>query len=91
MASTQSANSNDSRVEELNKAVEDIRARIRAATSEIDSGEAVEELQQAVSIAMEEMSDLQSRLEVATRKNPMLALGGALAVGYMLGNLFSKK
>lgn len=81
----------NARVDELTQAVEDIRARIKAAASDIDGEQASEELQSAVALAMEEMGDLQVRLESVTKKNPMLALGGALAVGYMLGNLFSKK
>jgi hypothetical protein len=81
----------DRRVEELNRAVEDVRLRIRAAADELDGDEAAEELQSAIKIAMSELSDLQERLERTTRKNPMAALGGALAVGYLLGNLFSKK
>ncbi|MCQ8184426.1 hypothetical protein [Parvularcula maris] len=81
----------DSRVEELKGAVEEVRNRIRTAADELEGETAVEELQSAVKILMSELSDLQTQLERTTRKNPMMALGGALAVGWLLGNTFSKK
>lgn len=81
----------DSRVQDLHRAVDDIRDRIKAAAEDMKSDEATAELQKAVTIAVAELSDLQTTLEQTTRKKPMLALGGALAVGYMLGKLFSSK
>lgn len=81
----------NARVEELNKAVDDLRARIRAAADDLESGAAGEELQDALSLAMEEIAELQDSLERTVRKNPLLVLGGALAVGYLVGSLSSRR
>jgi hypothetical protein len=80
----------DQRVEELKGAVEEVRNRIKTAADELEGDTAMEELQSAIKIMMSELSDLQTQLERTTRKNPMMALGGALAIGYLFGKTFSK-
>ena len=81
----------NAKVEELAAAVADLRARIRSATEDLGSSQAGEELHAAIDLAAEELGEAQTKLEAAVRRNPLLALASAAAIGYLLGSAFSRR